>query len=183
MKLHVAIFTIFRPERAPKKNTLHCTERQRWCKKLPQPLNTGPHIRAFRSRYRHWLAHDDQRSVEHSWLSMIYVLLALVHTALCFTSLPFLTAHSSISRLPPRLFHDKSWNVSCLPATTQYSFFLLLLDYEITIIQYQTGGNFAGREISVIKTNDLQTATSNHVINVCKSYGTNTNTINVRVFL
>jgi hypothetical protein len=40
----------------------------------------------------------------------------------------------------------------------------LLLDYQITIIQYQTGGKFAGREISVIKTNDLQTAPSNHVL-------------------
>jgi hypothetical protein len=42
--------------------------------------------------------------------------------------------------------------------------FSLLLDYKITITQYQTGGHYAEREMSVIKTNDLQTAPSNHLL-------------------
>jgi hypothetical protein len=40
------IFYNFIVPNAPK-NALHCTERQRSCKKWPQPLDTGPHIRAF----------------------------------------------------------------------------------------------------------------------------------------
>jgi len=57
MKLYLAFFfffffIFFRPERS-QKNVLYFIKNQRLCNKRLQPIDTGLHIRAFRSRQRH----------------------------------------------------------------------------------------------------------------------------------
>jgi hypothetical protein len=94
---------------------------------------------------------------------MMHVLLALVHTGFCLLSYHFLQLILLFPVFRQDCFVIKIGTCRVFQPQLDKAF-LPLLDHQTTIIQYKTGGHFAGRAISVIKTIDLQNAPSNYML-------------------
>lgn len=182
MKLYLAFFTIFRPESAQNKYITLYREATFVQKMTPTPGHWPPHPRlqvTIQALTGPW-------QLTQCWSLLTIDDLRLAGTGPYWAVLYLLTtSYSSFFnfRLPPRLFHDINRNVSCLPATNQYSFLAVagLSNNDYTISnwwQFCRTWNLGDQNQWL-----ANCALKPCVINICKSYGTNTNINNVRVFL
>jgi hypothetical protein len=163
MKLYFAFLTIFRPERAPQKIHYIVQRDNVRVKNYSNPWTLAStsvpsgHVTGtdWHTTINAVLGTLDYRLFTSSWhWSILACALLSYHFLQLILLFPVYHQDCFMIKIGTcRVFQPQINTV-----------FSLLLDYQITIIPYQTDGNFSGREISVIKTNDLQTAPSNHVL-------------------